>query len=176
MYPVSLKFLPTLAALLLLCACTTPLPQPDWPAELPARQIFTTVWRSAAVNQTVQSEDDYLLWVRRFYQGYNLVPGWLSMSAQVNERLTPRERAAVARSLRELGSRIGAEWAKDNGVRLVNTRMVAVWRDALLEALAQEDLPAYLERLDADMDAVLNGRLAADEVVFERYYVDEFDF
>jgi hypothetical protein len=58
----------------------------------------------------------------------------------------------------------------------LDTRTAAVWRDALLEALAQDDLDAYLLRLEQDVAALMNGELANDTIRFERYYVDEFDF
>lgn len=176
MYLSILKFLPGLAALLLIGACATPVPDTPWPAEVQEPTSFSAVWRSDAVNQPLQTETEYLTWVLRFYEGFNMVPGWLSMSEQVGTRLTERERAAVAATLEVLGTRMATEWAKDNSVRLVSTRMVAVWRDALLEALAQEDLPAYLQKLDEDLTAILSGELGGDDIVFERYYYDEFDF
>src|SRR5690606_37096368 len=126
--------------------------------------------------QRVQAEDDYLLWVTRFYTGNGPVPGWLDMTEQVLERLPLEQHANVEARLFELGGRIGMEWAKDNSVRRINTRAAGVWRDALLEALAQDDLDAFLDRLSADVDALLNGTLDGDAIRFERYYVDEFDF
>jgi hypothetical protein len=75
-----------------------------------------------------------------------------------------------------LGRHIGGEWAKHNDVRRLNTRTAAVWRDALLEALRQNDLDAYLLRLEEDVAAMLSGQLGNDAIRFERYYVDEFDF
>ncbi len=176
MYLSMLKFLPGLAALLLISACATPVPATLWPADVPDANGFSEVWGSDPANQPLQTEAEYLSWVLRFYQGFNMVPGWLSMSEQVGMRLNERERSVVAATLQSLGARMAAEWAKDNSVRLVSTRMVSVWRDVLLESLAQEDLPAFLLKLDEDLTAILARELGGDEIVFERYYFDEFDF
>src|SRR5690606_18488499 len=64
-----LNSLPGLAALLLIGACATPVPETQWPAEVPDRASFSAVWRSDAVNQPLQAEADYLSWVLRFYEG-----------------------------------------------------------------------------------------------------------
>lgn len=161
---------------LLLEACATQEPLAPWPEELPARSYFTQQWRRDRDNRGVQSRDEYLLWVTRFYRGYNVAPGWLDMMAIVEERLPQEHWQQVEPRLHRLGQSIGSEWAKDNAVRKLNTRVAAVWRDALREALTLGDLDAYLERLEQDVAALLEGRLDRDAIRFERYYTDEFDF
>jgi hypothetical protein len=164
-----------LALITLLAACTTRAPEPEWPGGIPPRSFFSMEWRESANNRSLQSQDDYLLWVARFYTGYGAVPGWLSMTSQVIQRLPPAEHDAIEARLFELGGRIGAEWAKDNAVRLLNTRSAGVWRDALLEAFRRNELDVYLDRLSADVDALLAGELHNEAIRFERYYTDEFD-
>lgn len=173
-----LRVLLPLMLLMLISACAVRAPAPAdmWPADIPARSLFQKQWRADAANKSVQGREDYLLWVVRFYQGYQLAPGWLDMMEQVNVRVPEEERVQVRAVLFELGSIIGGEWAKDNGVRKVSTRSAAVWRDALLESLSQDDLHPYLDKLQQDVDALMSGTLSNDEIVFERYYVDEFDF
>jgi hypothetical protein len=171
-----LKLLLSICCMVLLAACATRETLPTWPVELPSRSSFQELWRADSANRAVQTEADYLLWVTRFYQGFNMVPGWLGMTEQVKARLPAEHWQQAEPRLRELGRRIGAEWAKDNTVRKLDTRTAAVWRDALLEALAQDDLDAYLLRLEQDVAALMNGELANDTIRFERYYVDEFDF
>ncbi len=160
----------------LLAGCVTRQPEPEWLEGIPPRAQFAAEWQRSVDNQPLQSEAEYLLWVMRFYTGYRAVPGWLQMTEQVMQRLRPEERAVTSARLFELGARIGAEWAKDNSVRRLTTRSAGVWRDALLEALSRDELGAYLDRLSADVDALLAGELGNDEINFERYYVDEFDF
>ncbi|MDY6981525.1 MAG: hypothetical protein SV422_00405 [Pseudomonadota bacterium] len=169
--------LPILFVLMaLLTACASRAPTPSWPEGAASPELFRMEWRRRADVQRVQAEEDYLLWVTRFYTGNGPVPGWLDMTEQVLERLPPERRGNIEARLFDLGGRIGAEWAKDNSVRRINTRAAGVWRDALLEALAQDDLDAFLDRLSADVDALRNGTLDGDAIRFERYYVDEFDF
>jgi hypothetical protein len=159
-----------------LTACATRAPDVSWPEGAAPIELFRAEWRGNPALQRVQDENDYLEWVERFYTGNGPVPGWLGMTQQVLERLPPGRHEYVSTRLYDLGGRIGAEWAKDNSLRRVNTRAAGVWRDALLEALAQDDLDAFLERLSADVDALLAGSLDNDTIRFERYYVDEFDF
>jgi hypothetical protein len=158
----------------LLAACAVRAPQPEWPDGIPSRDVFRAEWQRSTGNQMVQSEEEYLLWVERFYTGYTAVPGWLNMTAQVLQRLPEGERDQIKARLLELGGRIGAEWAKDNSIRRLSTRSAGVWRDALLEALARAELNSYLDRLSTDVDALLSGSLGNDAIRFERYYVDEF--
>jgi hypothetical protein len=164
-----------LTLIALLAACATRAPESQWPAGIPPRAFFQAEWRESANNRPLQSEDEYLLWVTRFYTGYGAVPGWLNMTAQVLQRIPESEHDAIEMRLLELGGRICAEWAKDNSVRLLSTRSAGVWRDALLEALARQELNAYLDRLSTDVDALLSGALHNDAIRFERYYIDEFD-
>jgi hypothetical protein len=164
-----------LALMATLAACAVRAPEPQWPDGIPPRSFFRAEWRASANNQALQSQDEYLLWVTRFYTGYGAVPGWLTMTERVIQRLPPAEHDAIEARLFELGGRIGAEWAKDNSVRLLSTRSAGVWRDALLEAFARNELNDYLERLSGDVDALLSGELDNDAIRFERYYTDEFD-
>ena len=82
----------------------------------------------------------------------------------------------IGNRLYELGRIISVEWAKHNDVRLIDTRNAAIWRDALQESLSKNDLDNYLERVEADIAAMLAGTLTRSDIEFERYYVDEFDF
>lgn len=166
-----------LVAVLLLDACTVVSDTaPDWPSGLPPREAFLAAWNGDPANAELQPLETYLTWVQRFYQGVNLVPGWLDVSRDVLARVPEAERPEVGRRLQDLGVTIGSEWAKDNRQRRINTRHASVWRDALLEALAQDDLLPFLDRVEADAAALLNGELNGDVVRFERYYIDEFDF
>lgn len=160
----------------LLAACASRAPDIAWPDDIPPRAQFSAEWQRSTANQPLQDEAEYLLWVTRFYNGYGAVPGWLAMTEQVLQRVDEAERAVTRARLFELGGRIGAEWAKDNSVRKLTTRSAGVWRDALLEALSQGELGDYLDRLSMDVDALLAGELDNEAIVFERYYVDEFDF
>jgi hypothetical protein len=148
----------------------------SWPDILPPLNNFQANWSNDTANQQIQSQEEYLLWVRRFYEGFNTVPGWLDLEKQVLARLPQDEQAEAAEKLAVLGITIGGEWAKDNSVRRIDTSTVATWRDALQESLSRMELSSYLMLLNQDIAALLNGSLTTDDITFERYYTDEFDF
>lgn len=162
-------------AVLFLSSCAM-LGAGQWPEGAPARAFFERQYQADAINQARQSEDDYLMWVERFYTGLDPVPGWLEMTRRVLAGLEEPPRMEVEGRLFELGRRLSAEWAKDNAVRGLDSRMVNVWRDALVEALARDDVLDYLERVEEDIDRLLAGSLEPDDIYFERYYVDDFEF
>lgn len=171
---MAVKFIAILSLALALCCCASA--PVSWPSTLPALSYFQTNWETDAENQQIQTEGEYLLWVQRFYEGFNTVPGWIELETQVLARLPQEERASAAEQLAALGMTISAEWAKDNSVRRIETSTVATWRDALQESLSRMELSSYLMRLSQDTTALLNGSLTADDITFERYYIDEFDF
>lgn len=151
----------------------------EWPDSAYPRSYFEAAYREDELAQQYQSEEEYLLWVTRFYNGYSIAPGWLNLTRQVMERLEgqdPAWQAEVEERLYDLGGRIGAEWAKDNEVRLLNTRNAAVWRDALIESLNQDDLANYMIRVENDVESILAGELDKEAIYFERYYEDDFEF
>jgi len=161
--------------MLMLISCSSLQPADSWPADLPDSRLFINAWQVDSANQSVQARDEYLTWVQRFYYGYNIAPGWQALTRQVLERLSGEQHKTTGDRLVVLGQRIGQEWAKNNQVRKINTRMAATWRDALQEALSQNDLDNYMNRLDADITALLAGELDGSAIAFERYYMDEFD-
>lgn len=171
---MSLKFVAIFSLLILLGACVS---SPSlWSDTLPPVSTFQDNWRADVANREVQAEEEYLLWVQRFYEGYNTVPGWFDLTTQVLARLPAAERVAATERLAELGVRISGEWAKDNSVRRIDTSTVATWRDALQESLSRMEFNDYLMLLDKDISALLSGELTTDDITFERYYIDEFDF
>lgn len=171
---MSVKLVVILGLAIALGSCaTTPV---SWPSTLPPLSHFQANWDNDAANQQIQPEDEYLLWVQRFYEGFNTVPGWFELETQVLARLPEEERASAAEQLAALGMTIGGEWAKDNSVRRIDTSTVATWRDALQESLSRMEFNSYLMLLTRDITALLDGSLTTDDITFERYYTDEFDF
>ena len=174
---MSARFL-TVITLLLLAGCAT-IDDIEWPAGAYPRDYFETVFMEDEMAQMYHTRDDYLLWVTRFYNGYSLTPGWLNLQGQVLDRLDDPESAYAAQvmeRLYHLGGRIGSEWAKTNEVRLLNTRNAAVWRDALIESISQDDLDNYITRVENDVESILMGELDEEAIHFERYYIDDFEF
>jgi len=170
------RLLITILTLSLVAGCSLVAPELQWPENAYPRDYFEAAYEEDHLVQTYQTQDDYLLWVTRFYTGYSIAPGWQSLTEQVLERLEEPHRSVVAERLYHLGGRIGSEWAKDNAVRLLNTRNASVWRDALIESLDQGELDDYITRVEEDVESIFAGELDKEDIYFERYYVDEFDF
>jgi len=170
------RFSCLLLALNLLTGCAAFFDGPAWPGQAYPRDYFVAAYREDNMAQMYQTEDDYLLWVTRFYYGSTIAPGWLDLTRQVLDKVGQPDRRQAADRLFHLGGRIGSEWAKPNGVRRLNTRNAAVWRDALIESIAQGELFEYMDRVENDVESIIAGELDSEEIYFERYYVDEFDF
>lgn len=147
-----------------------------WPEGIPESSYFRQYYAQDSVNQSLQSEANYLRWIKRFYTGVPPIPGWLELAGQTLAELDPEQARALQGETYQLGRDISAEWAKNHQARRIDTRMINVWRDAFLEARRREEVPAYLELWQEDVDALLSGNLSGDAIYFERYYVDEFDF
>lgn len=167
------------AVLLLVTGCAIDIEDVAWPEGAYPRSYFQAAFEEDPLARQYQTEDEYLLWVTRFYNGYSIAPGWLDLQAQVLDRLDdPQSDYAdqVMERLFHLGGRIGSEWAKSNEVRMLDTRNAAVWRDALIESISQDDLDAYITRVKEDVESLFAGDLDKEDIYFERYYIDEFDF
>lgn len=164
-----------LLSLCLLQACSLLSTDLDWPENAYPREYFEAAFQADAAAQQYQTLDEYLLWITRFYYGNSLTPGWLGLSEQLLERLEEPQRSEVSERLYQLGGRIGSEWAKDNEVRLLNTRNAAVWRDALRESADRGDINEYITQVENDVTAIMAGSLSHEDIYFERYYIDEFD-
>lgn len=166
-----------LLATLFLGGCSVLGPgQAQWSEELPSQAFFEQRYAEDTHNQAQQSPQDYYTWVQRFYQGMNMIPGWLHLSEDLLSRVPPEQQDSVQAQLVTLGREISAEWAKDNAVRRIDNRMVSVWRDALIQAVNQNEVPAYLSEVQVDVRALLYQDLAGEAIYYERYYEDDFEF
>lgn len=168
--------LPFFAAFML-SACAFIQPSGDWPEQLPQQDFFVDYYQGSIENQLYQDLDSYLDWVRVFYLGNPLSPGWLKLTDDLLMEAPANKQQEYADLMAELGQAICAEWAQSNRVRLIDTRSASVWRDALLEAVSLGDLLNYMQRFEADVYAILSGSLSKEEIEFSRYYEEEvFEF
>ncbi len=158
-------------------ACSVLLPVRSWPPELPSQEYFIDYYQQNEDNHTFQALEDYLYWVQIFYQGNALSPGWFQLTRELLQETDVDRQAFYAEKMQTLGLLISAEWAQNNNIRLIDTRCASVWRDALLEALAQNDLDNYMQRFESDVSAILSGELLKGDIELARYYdVEGFEF
>lgn len=152
-------------------------PLGDWPSALPPANYFVSAYEQDSRLDDYQPLDDYLYWVRRFYEGTALYPrGWSDISADIlaetedAERIRERERR-----LTMLGRDIAAEWAKHNDVRLVDNRHLAVWGEAAGRSIGEDNVDETLAKIAEDLDQLLAQDLAPEAITADRYHAPDPD-
>lgn len=160
-----------LAGLLALQGCSTVVERTEgWPESLPAREYFSQVYEADVLNAAAQTEEQYLIWVRRFYEGSELYAwGYLDLESLVLDGMEGAAAVRLKRKLDAVGLQIGAEWAKHRSERLVNTGMLSVWADAIQSAAASGQSEAVTDRISADLTALLSGELPEAAIGPDRY-------
>ena len=170
------KYSTLACTLTLLTACISPGREINWLPQLPSQHYFVQAYQADADNRQQQSLAAYLSWVRKFYNGTPLQPkGWLAMTNEVAASVPADKQETLRQRITALGQRIAAEWAKDNKIRRLTTRNVVVWANALREAIARNEVNVLVERIAADVNALLNEQLLAAQINDERYYESEFN-
>ena len=93
----------------LVSACSLLFTDFMWPEQAYPRQYFIDLFQADEAAQQYQSQEDYLVWITRFYFGNSLTPGWIGLTEQLLERLESDEhREIVSERLYMLGARIGS--------------------------------------------------------------------
>lgn len=149
--------------------------QSAWSEQLPPQTWFAECYHQDRYNAERQSLEQYLTWVERFYQGWEVHPtGWNRISHDLAAKVADSSlKTEVQAKLQRLGIAIAAEWAKDNAVRRINTRHVAIWGNALQKSAERAEIPEILDRVLDDVDKLLNNRMAADVITENRFYAEE---
>ncbi len=164
--------------LIVLTGCS--LFQPDisqsgWPEGIPPRAEFEALYAADERNQKVQSEDEYLTWVNRFYEGWHLYPeGWSDLVPEILEDVEdPQERARLEAELYDAGRFIASEWSKDVDTRKVRTQQLSVWGNAMREAVARDEIREMVEQIARDVDRLESQHLSYSDITSSRYYAED---
>ena len=97
-------------------------------------------YRADDSNQKAQTWDQYRSWVHTFYKGNLMSAGWSRFGeSTLSPVKEPEARRAVADELAALGRIISLEWAKDAGVRKIDTADLRRWNDQIAPARKTED-------------------------------------
>ena len=141
-----------------------------WPANIPHREYFESIYSGDKDNQLVQSKAGYLQWVVSFYEGTLIAPvGWLSLQSTVLEMADPKDRLELGNRLTTLGRLISGEWAKENDKRMIDSRMLSLWGSIMQlvdDPRIQGQAVALIEK---DVKALLDRQLTPEAIVDERY-------
>lgn len=175
---------PRLLALLLLAsslfACSTQKLARDenWPSTMPSRINFVKTYEADAVNKKIQTQDEYMTWIVRFYNGWELYGrGWTKMTDELLEQIDdPVEAKEIRQKVDRIGLLVSSEWAKKSDTRTIYLRHVSIWGNALLESLDRDQALELVTRVNQDVDDLLAHKIKPGVITAERYFpADEDD-
>jgi len=148
-----------------------------WPVDLPPLGFFLAAYEQDTKLHEEQSLEEYLYWVRKFYEGTTLYPrGWnditedLLAAAGEGAPIEARERR-----LYRLGRGIAAEWSKANNVRLVDEGHLSVWGVAAGRAVNEGNVDETLDFIASDLEKLLAEELPTDAITADRYHEPDPD-
>lgn len=169
------RFLAILIIVVLPACGTLMAKDPIWPDDLPRYAYFFNEYQRDVVNTNSQTLDQYLTWVMRFYHGWELYPsGWNNIKQDLLFRIKdPALANEVKDKMDNLGLSISREWAKNNDTRVINTRHVSIWGNALLKSLQQGETLQIIERITADVRDLIGKKISADVITENRFYAEE---
>jgi hypothetical protein len=162
----------------LLSACSTRMTQQaHWPKDIPSREFFVAHYESDSVNKQQETVEEYLLWVVRFYHGWELYSnGWNKVT---EDSLYGVKDPALAKEIRTkmgmIGETIACEWPKNKKDRRILTRHIVVWGNALVESIKRGEELNLINRVLADARGLVGDQVAIDDVNAERYFPQDKD-
>jgi hypothetical protein len=147
-----------------------PVEPAGWPAGLPPRAYYESAWEASGENREIETFEEYLTWVGRFYKGTPVSLGWTGVSEKVLADLEPEEARILAPRLACLGQTVSAEWAKDNEYRRVSTEVLRLWVRVLVQAKGHGKALVATDWLLSDTVALIRGELEPAAISADRYH------
>jgi hypothetical protein len=146
-----------------------------WPTELPPKNYFLDYYQQDPTHQQVSTQENYLMWVKRFYFGWELYSrGWLQASEELAQTLTnENDRKQAKEKALLIGKLVGPEWAKDKNHRVINTRHLIIWGNALNESSLKQEQLMILEQILSDVNTLLERKMQPKDIASNRYYEPE---
>ena len=169
------KHLILIGFVLLLGACVSvPEKETFWSSAWPPETLFEAAYEAELDNQAVQSADNYIRWIRRFYQGWTFYSeGWDWLTDAVLMGIDDdAQRQQITEQMYSMGMRISREWAKSSNHRVINTRHLLVWGETLKLSAARNQELWLAAKVSADIDALLALELDPSMIKPSRYYAD----
>tara|TARA_R100001377_G_scaffold52954_2_gene31096 strand:- start:769 stop:1338 length:570 start_codon:yes stop_codon:yes gene_type:complete len=167
---VTMKLTILMGWVALLAGCMSSAILEQWPEQIPQQSYFQRLYREDGGNQERQSEVEYLVWVARFYEGWEMMPiGWRDISDSVLVDLEPVQYRTVDGHLERIGAQISGEWAKDNEVRQIDSRMLSLWAGVMQAEYSAAYRIAAVQVIARDVDDILRGALPMEQITEDRY-------
>jgi len=170
-----IKCLILIGFVLLLGACVSvPEKEASWSSAWPPESLFEAAYEAELDNQAVQSAENYMRWIRRFYQGWTFYPeGWDWLTERVLMGIEDdAQRQQITEQMYSLGMRISREWAKSSAYRVINTRHLLVWGESLKLSAARDQELWLAAKVSADIDGLLASVIEPSMIQSSRYYAD----
>lgn len=165
-----MRVLSALLVCIALSACALGPDSRSWPSDIPARHHFANVYSSDLPNQALQTQEQYLEWVVRFYEGSEyMAMGWKAISESVLVDLSAGQYETIEHDLQWLGAAISGEWAKDNKVRRIDSAMLSLWGAVMQADFAPDYRMAAVAMIRNDVTGLLRKSLAPEMVDEQRY-------
>ena len=163
--------------LLAISACSTAIlrSDQDWPRDLPPLDYYIDYYNQDPANQQAISLNEYLLWVRHLYLGWELYSnGWLALSGELANTIEDKRQREIAKQkLIVMGRIVSPEWAKHKKFSTIKTRHLIIWGNALNESPAHNEQLKIIDQVLADANLLIKGQLSAKDIRAERYYPQE---
>lgn len=174
-----LRMLALIALTSTLFACGTHRATQDtWPEGMPSRAYFVKVYEADKINKQIQTKDEYLTWILRFYNGWELYRrGWIKMTNELVEQVEdPQQVTEIRYKINRIGRLVSGEWAKKSDTRTIYLRHVSIWGNALLESLDRDQALPLINQVNQDVDDLLAHRIKPEVITADRYFsADEDD-
>ncbi len=144
----------------------------NWPVTMPSRAYFVEAFEADKANKEVQTQQEYLTWIVRFYNGWELYGrGWTKMTNELLEQIDdPAQAKEIKLKVDRIGRQVSAEWAKKSDTRTIYLRHVSIWGNALLESLDRDQALELVTRVNQDVDDLLAHRIKPAVITAERYF------
>lgn len=147
----------------------------EWPAGLPPIDHYLNYYNQDSANKELISQDEYLLWVKRLYLGWELYRnGWLKLSSNLVETLEDQDEKNIAREkLAFMGKIVSSEWAKHRRLSIVKTRNLIIWGKALDQSPENGEQLEIIDKILDDVSLLLTRELLPSNILSDRYYPQE---
>ena len=95
--------------------------------------------------------------------------GWTELQSVVTRAASEERKPGLEAQLTDLGGQIAAEWAKENDLRVIDSRMLGIWGSILQIALEPEQQFQAIQLISKDVEALLLGTLSESDIEDSRY-------
>ena len=158
-------------------ACHFKQTESNWPDNIPKRSIFVEAYNEQVLaGNNNSSLNGHLTWIKRFYQGLSIYPGWNDMTKIVIESLSDlpiAEQKNTSKRLSQLGQKIAIEWAQSNDKRNIDSANINVWGNALRTSVKEKQQLNFISRVEKDVDDLIARKLNMRTITYDRYYKSE---